>query len=91
MLHAVDRFGKPESVAVVGIGGGQALACVRGAGKPSAVYPGEGGAVVPGGGVADGVPLVDIGDAVAALVIHGREQFSVGIGIADGRPVRVGH
>ena len=45
VLHAVDGFSKPESVAVVGIGGGQVFGGVACAGQPSAVYPGEGAAV----------------------------------------------
>ena len=41
MLHAVDRFGQAQAVAVVGVGGGQVFVCVCGAGQPSAVCPGK--------------------------------------------------
>ena len=45
VLHAVDRFGQAKAVAVVGVGGGQAFVCVRGAGQSPSVDPGEGGVV----------------------------------------------
>ena len=89
MLHTVDRFGKPESVAVVGIGSGQIFSGVARAGQSPPVYPGESSAVVPGGGVADGV----VTDGVSVV---GRQQVlpagfiirvRVGVGMGSG-PVR---
>ena len=79
MLHAAHGLGQAQAVAVVGVGGGQAFVCVRGACQPSAVGPGEGGAIVPGGRVADGV----IADGISVI---GRQQVKplavpIGLGI----------
>ena len=45
MLHAAHGLGQAQAVAVVGVGGGQAFVCVRGAGQSTSVDPGEGSAV----------------------------------------------
>ena len=70
VLHTVDRFGQAQAVAVVGIGGGQVFGGVGGTCQPSAVYPGEGAAVVPGGRISYGV----IADGISVI---GREQILV--------------
>ena len=79
MLHTVDGFCKPESVAVVGVGGGQAFVCVRGTCQSASVRPCEGGPVVPGFRISYGV----IADGISVV---GRQQVQplavpIGIGI----------
>ena len=82
MLHTVDRFGQAQAVAVVGVGGGQVFGGVRGACQPSAVYPGEGAAVVPGGWVADGIVADGISvvgrQQVKPLAVHVGEDLRLG-------------
>ena len=70
VFHTIDGFCKPEAVSVVGVGGGQVFGGIRGAGKPSAVDPGEGAAVVPGGRIS----YVVIADGISVI---GREQILV--------------
>ena len=76
MLHTVDGFCKPEAVAVVGVGGGQVFGGVRGTCQSASVRPCEGCAVVPGGGVADGV----VADGVSVVGLQQIKPLAVHVG-----------
>ena len=78
VLHAAHGFGQAQAVAVVGVGDGQTgigRAC-----QSASVCPGEGGPVVPGGGVADGV----IADGISVVGRQQVQPLAVPIGISIG-------
>lgn len=83
MLYAAHGLAQAQAVRVVSIAVVQAGAAVHRAHQAAAQLPGEGGSVIPGGGVADSV----VGDALA--VVGSQQILPPGITIAvlGGRPV----
>ena len=78
VLYITHGLGEPEPVGIVGIAVVEAGSGVLGGHEPASQIPGEGGAVMPGGGVAYGV----VGDCVT--VIGGEQVLPLGVPIGVG-------
>ena len=78
VLYITHGLGEPEPVGIVGVAVVKAGSGVLGGHEPASQIPGEGGAVMPGGGVAYGV----VGDGVA--VIGGEQILPLGVPIGVG-------